>query len=89
MIVIDSVGTCAPASAGDVVTLVNWAHANGNRLRAKGMSHNWSPILLPAGSAGAGYVLLDTTQHLTAMNIGTGPVARPRCPGRPTARCRT
>ncbi len=68
MIAIDSLWTCAPASASDVVTLANWAKANGYRLRAKGMSHNWSPILLPAGSTGAGYVLLDTTQHLTSVS---------------------
>ena len=72
MIVIDDVWTCAPASAADVVTLANWAHANGYRLRPKGMSHNWSPILLPAGSAGAGYVLVDTTQHLTAVSVAAG-----------------
>src|ERR1700694_4962921 len=71
-IVIDNVWTCAPASPSDVVTLANWAHANGYRLRAKGMSHNWSPILLPAGSTGAGYVLLDTTQHLTSVSITSG-----------------
>jgi FAD/FMN-containing dehydrogenase len=72
MIVIDNVWTCAPASAGDVVTLANWAHANGYRLRPKGMGHNWSPILLPAGSTGAGYVLLDTTQNLTSVSISAG-----------------
>jgi len=72
MIAIDSVWTCAPASAGDVVTLANWAHANGYRLRAKGMSHNWSPILLPAGNTGAGYVLVDTTQHLTSVSVTAG-----------------
>jgi FAD/FMN-containing dehydrogenase len=72
MIVIDDVWTCAPASANDVVTLANWAYANGYRLRAKGMSHNWSPILLPSGSTGAGYVLLDTTQDLTSVSISTG-----------------
>jgi FAD/FMN-containing dehydrogenase len=72
MIVIDNVWTCAPASANDVVTLANWAHANGYRLRAKGMSHNWSPIVLPAGSTGAGYVLLDTTQNLTSVSIASG-----------------
>jgi FAD/FMN-containing dehydrogenase len=74
MIAIDNLWTCAPASAADVVTLANWAHVNGYRLRAKGMSHNWSPILLPAGSTGAGYVLLDTTQHLTGITVGTGTV---------------
>jgi FAD/FMN-containing dehydrogenase len=72
MIVIDNVWTCAPASANDVVSLANWAHANGYRLRAKGMSHNWSPIVLPAGSTGAGYVLLDTTQNLTSVSVAGG-----------------
>jgi FAD/FMN-containing dehydrogenase len=72
MIVIDDVWTCAPASAADVVTLANWAHSNGYRLRPKGMSHNWSPILLPAGNTGAGYVLVDTTQHLTSVSVAAG-----------------
>jgi FAD/FMN-containing dehydrogenase len=72
MIVIDDVWTCAPASANDVVTLANWAYANGYRLRAKGMCHNWSPIVLPSGSTGAGYVLLDTTQNLTSLSISAG-----------------
>jgi FAD/FMN-containing dehydrogenase len=72
MIAIDSVWTCAPASAADVVALANWARANGYRLRAKGMSHNWSPILLPSGNTGAGYVLVDTTQHLTSASVAAG-----------------
>jgi FAD/FMN-containing dehydrogenase len=72
LILIEDVWTCAPASASDVVTLANWAHANGYRLRAKGMSHNWSPIVLPAGSTGAGYVLVDTTQYLTAVSVAAG-----------------
>jgi FAD/FMN-containing dehydrogenase len=72
MISIDSVWTAAPASPADVVTLANWAQVNGYRLRAKGMSHNWSPIVLPAGSTGAGYVLLDTTQHLTSIVTAAG-----------------
>ena len=84
MIVIDSLWTCAPASAADVVTLANWAHANGYRLRAKGMSHNWSPIVLPAGSTGDGYVLVDTTQHLTSVAVSAG--SRPRPPWAPESR---
>ena len=72
MIVIDDVWTCAPASAGDVVTLANWAHANRYRLRAKGMSHGWSPIVLPAGNTGAGYVLVDTTKSLTSVSVTAG-----------------
>src|ERR1017187_4855599 len=72
MIVIDNAWTCAPASAADVVALANWARANGYRLRAKGMSHNWSPILLPSGNTGAGYVFVDTTQHLTSASVAAG-----------------
>jgi FAD/FMN-containing dehydrogenase len=72
MIVIDDVWTCAPASPSEVVTLANWAYANGYRLRARGMGHGWSPIVLPAGATGAGYVLLDTTQYLTGATITGG-----------------
>ncbi|MGE5292820.1 MAG: cholesterol oxidase substrate-binding domain-containing protein [Micromonosporaceae bacterium] len=75
-IAVDNVWTSAPASPADVVTLANWANVNGVRLRAKGMSHNWSPVLLPAGSTGAGYVLVDTTQHLTSMSISAGSPAK-------------
>ena len=75
MVVIEDVWTCAPASPDDVVTLANWAQANGYRLRAKGQGHGWSPLTLPAGSTGAGYVLLDTTQHLTSVSIAAGPPA--------------
>ena len=84
MIVIDNVWTCAPASPSDVVTLANWAYANGYRLRAKGMSHNWSPIVLPTGSTGAGYVLVDTTQHLTSASHQP-PGHPPRSPPRPAS----
>jgi FAD/FMN-containing dehydrogenase len=72
MISIDNVWTAVPASPADVVTLANWAQASRYRLRAKGMSHGWSPILLPAGNTGAGYVLVDTTQHLTSIATAAG-----------------
>jgi FAD/FMN-containing dehydrogenase len=36
------------------------------------MCHNWSPLVLPAGSTGAGYVLVDTTQYLTSVSITAG-----------------
>jgi FAD/FMN-containing dehydrogenase len=73
MVVVDDVWTCAPASAADVVTLANWAYANSYRLRAQGKGHGWSPLVLPAGSTGAGYLLVDTTQHLTSVSVS--PVA--------------
>ena len=41
---IDAIWTATATSPQDVVTLANWAHANGWRIRARGMAHNWSPI---------------------------------------------
>jgi FAD/FMN-containing dehydrogenase len=71
-IVIDNVWTAAPATSSDVVTIANWAHANGWRVRPKGMGHGWSPLILPEGNSGADYVLVDTTVHLTNLSIATG-----------------
>jgi len=70
-IVVEGVWTAAPATSADVVTIANWAEANGWRVRPKGMGHGWSPLLLPEGSTGADYLLVDTTQHLTNLSITT------------------
>ncbi|WP_083749324.1 cholesterol oxidase substrate-binding domain-containing protein [Frankia sp. CcI49] len=77
-IAVDDVWTAAPASPADVVTIANWAHANGYRIRARGSGHNWSPLTLPAGSQGAGVVLVDTTEHLTAVTVAAGSPATVR-----------
>ena len=66
---IENVWTAAPATSADVVTIANWAYANGWRVRPKGMGHGWSPLILPEGNSGADYLLVDTTQHLTNMSI--------------------
>lgn len=65
---VDSVWTATPASPADVVTIVNWAHQQGWKVRAKGVGHNWSPLVLPAGAAG-NVVLVDTTAALTAVQV--------------------
>ena len=70
-ITVQNVWTAAPASSADVVTIANWAHANGWRIRPKGMGHGWSPLILPEGDAGADYLLVDTTQHLTNVSVST------------------
>ena len=46
-IVVQGVWTAAPATSADVVTIANWAYANGWRVRPKGMGHGWSPLILP------------------------------------------
>jgi hypothetical protein len=70
-IVIDGVWTAAPATSADVVTIANWAYANGWRVRPKGKGHGWSPLILPEGNSGGDYLLVDTTQHLTTLSINT------------------
>lgn len=69
---VDAVWTCTPSTPADVVTLANWARANGWRLRAKGSSHNWSPLSLAVnGSDAAKVVLVDTKTKLTAISVDT------------------
>ena len=69
---VDDVWTCTPCNAQDVVTLANWAHANGWRLRPSGSKHGWSPFtVLPEQRADLKVLLVDTTKHLTAVEVGT------------------
>jgi FAD/FMN-containing dehydrogenase len=70
-IVLENAWTCAPQSDVDVVTLTNWAYPAGYQLRARGMMHNWSPLVVPLDSSGANLVLADTTQFLTAVSVNT------------------
>ena len=70
-IVLENAWTCAPGSDSDVVTLANWAFPAGYNIRARGMMHNWSPLVIPVDSNGADLVLADTTQFLTSVKIDT------------------
>jgi FAD/FMN-containing dehydrogenase len=73
----DQVWTCAPGTPDDVVTLANWAHAQGWQLRAQGHRHTWAPLTVADGtSAAATVLLLDTTQYLTAISMA-GSTAAP------------
>ena len=68
-VVLENAWTCAPESAAQVVTLANWAYPVGYQIRARGMMHNWSPLVIPVDSSGANLILADTTQHLTSVSI--------------------
>ncbi len=71
-VAVDQVWTCTPATPADVVAVVNWANANGYRARPRGMMHNWSPLTLAPGAAcPPKIILIDTTEHLTAVSINT------------------
>ena len=69
---VDHVWTTSPRTPSEIVEIVNWAHLHGWRIRPRGKSHGWSPFVLPAGHSGAGYLLVDTTRHLTALQVDTG-----------------
>lgn len=74
-IVTDELWTCAPRTAAEVLTLADWARSRGWRLRAKGFSHGWAPLTVtPGTTCETRVVLVDTTQHLTALRVlGTKP----------------
>jgi FAD/FMN-containing dehydrogenase len=67
-----NVWTCSPHTSADVAMLANWAHANGFRLRPLGSSHGFAPTILPRGSDGADFVLVNTMDHLTGITVNTG-----------------
>ncbi len=68
-IVLENAWTCAPESDAQVVALANWAYPAAYQVRARGMMHNWSPLVLPVDSSGANLILADTIQHLTSVTI--------------------
>jgi FAD/FMN-containing dehydrogenase len=70
-ITVEAAWTFAPATPADVVTVANWCKANGYTLRAKGVGHNWSPLLVPSGADVSKVILADTKVHLTAVSINT------------------
>ena len=66
---IEGLWTAVPRTPEEVVALANWALAQGWRVRPKGRSHGWSPLLLPRDSTGSRYLLVDTTGHLTRVTV--------------------
>lgn len=68
---VDDVWSCAPNTPEEVVTLADWARTQGWRLRPRGRSHNWSPLVVQPGSHDK-VVLVDTTRHLTAVRVSPG-----------------
>jgi FAD/FMN-containing dehydrogenase len=74
-ITIEAAWTATPATPADVVTIVNWAHGAGYRVRPRGKGHNWSPLLLPNGADVTRVILVDLTPHLTALTTHAGPPA--------------
>src|SRR4051812_11696961 len=68
MIDVPNVWTCIPTTEDDVVTVCNWARQAGFTVRARGMMHTWSPLTVTQGESTTDLLLVDTTQHLTAIS---------------------
>lgn len=60
-----SARTCAPRTVADVVSIVNWAHRNGWRIRAAGARDGSSPHV----TAPARTLLLDMSRHMNRIRI--------------------
>jgi FAD/FMN-containing dehydrogenase len=72
---VDDVWTCAPRTPSDVVAVANWAHAHGWRVRPQGYRHTWAPLTVTPAEGAPAMVLVDTTRHLTSMQITGAPPA--------------
>ncbi|WP_405016021.1 FAD-binding protein [Kitasatospora sp. NBC_00070] len=81
----DPLWVCAPDRPQQVAELADWARGAGWRLRPQGHRHGWAPLTVAPGTpASARVLLVDTTQHLTAMALTGSSVA-----GAPTVRVQT
>lgn len=66
---LDNVWTIIPRNQEQVIRTVNWAAKQGYKVRAKGMSHNWSPILLDDKNKTSKIVLIDMASHINKITV--------------------
>ena len=79
-IVVDDLWTCRPSNGAELVRIVNWAARHGWRIRARGYSHNWSPLIVDPEDLDRDVVLVDMTAGFTgaemvddlAVRVGAG-----------------
>jgi FAD/FMN-containing dehydrogenase len=69
---VDDVWICTPLGGDDVVRLANWASDHGWQLRPCGRKHGFSPLVVGSQDA-ENLVLVDLTEHLTAVSVNDGP----------------
>mgnify|MGYP002853648948 CR=1 FL=1 len=60
---------CSPRSALEVVTVANWALAQGYQLRRLGSGHGFAPTLLPRGHDGRDVVIINTHDYLNSITV--------------------
>lgn len=61
--------TVVPTSQEQVIQAVNWAAKYGYKVRAKGMSHNWSPLMLDDQDKELKILLIDMASHINQVSI--------------------
>ena len=68
-IVVDDLWTCRPTTTAQLVRIVNWAARVGWRVRARGYSHNWSPLIVDPLKLDRKVVLIDMTVGFTGAEM--------------------
>lgn len=61
--------SCAPASAAELLKVVNWAYQNQFRVRPVGEMHNWSQLTIANGDSNGNVLLVDMKKYLKKMTI--------------------
>lgn len=61
--------TASPRNQEQVLRAINWAFSQGYKVRAKGMSHNWSPLLLDDQDKITKILLIDMPSYLKKVSI--------------------
>lgn len=61
--------TAVPKNQQEILAVINWAAENGYKVRAKGMSHNWSPLMLDDHDKVMKVILIDMPTHINRMSI--------------------
>lgn len=61
--------TAVPKTQEQVLKIINWAVENGYKVRPKGMSHNWSPLMLDDHDKVTKVVLVDMPSYINKVSI--------------------
>lgn len=61
--------TATPKSQDQILKIINWALENGYKVRAKGMSHNWSPLMLDDQDKITKIILVDMPSYINKISI--------------------
>ena len=61
--------TAVPRNQEQILRIINWAVDNGYKVRPKGMSHNWSPLMLDDHDQITKVLLVDMPSYINKISI--------------------